>query len=149
MRFFPFFPTTAMVALLALGGSQTAQAASDYRKIQVDRDCTIETLALEGILDVMVLDSATPLKTLYKVGDQYQLQGGKEYVLKFSESSAGFFAFDLRFTPKDSPSSWSCRVKTIADPPFIKVDHGVWTGPEGKVVINTNRYKDFITLQAP
>ena len=149
MRLFHLFPTTAMVALLALAGPQTAQAASDYRKIQVNRDCTMETLTLEGILDVMVLDSATPLKTLYKAGDQFQFLGGKEYVLKFSESSAGFFAFDLRFTPKGSPSSWSCRVKTSADPPFIKVDHDSWSGPESKVEINTDHHKDFITLQVP
>ncbi len=79
--------------------------------------------------------------------DAFNLEAGKEYVLKLNESKAGFFRFELRWTPAGQATSWTCRVRTVAVAPFISVEDGTWSGPAGKVTINTDRGKTFIELE--
>jgi hypothetical protein len=125
----------------------SAETAYDSRRILCAQPCTLQVQAAEGTLEVKVPTASATLKTLYQPGDTFDLEGGKDYVLRFNESQGGFFSFDLRFTAKGGGSAWSCRVKTVADPPFIKVEQESWSGRAGQVEINTDRTKPFLVIR--
>ena len=145
------FPSTARLlfaGIASLALVQPARAESDPRKIICAKPCTLVMKACNGSIDIKVPTASASLKTLYQAGDSFDLEGGKEYVLKLNESRDGWFSFDLQFTPKGGKSTWSCTVKTIAKEPFISLEKAVWSGPAGKVTINTDRKKPFITLNS-
>jgi hypothetical protein len=139
-----------LVALLFLAGSVLplpAETAYDSRRIVCARPCTLRLQAGIGTIEVKVPTASATLKTLYQPGDSYPLDGGKEYVLRFNESPEGYFSFDLQFTPCQGGSAVSCRVRTVADPPFIQVDREAWTGRAGQVEVNTDRTKPFLVIR--
>jgi hypothetical protein len=141
------FLRLVLAACLGLGLASTARAEKDPRRIVCAQACTLELQAANGLIEVKVPTASATLKTLYRSGDRFDLEGGQDYVLMLNESMDGFFSFDLRFSPKDGGSAWSCRVRTVAEPPFISVDRGAWSGPAGKVVVNpADRTKPLITL---
>jgi hypothetical protein len=143
---FPFL-RLALAACLGLGLASAARAEKDPRRIVCAQACTLELKAANGLIEVKVPTASAVLKTLYRSGDRFDLEGGQDYVLMLNESMDGFFTFDLQFSPKDGGPAWSCRVRTIADPPFISVDHAAWSGRAGKVVVNTaDRTKPLIAL---
>ena len=112
--------------LLLLGAAacafaQPAQAASDPRRVVSAGPCTVTLKAGTGTIDIKVPTASGTLKTLWQGGDQSPLAGGQEYVFFFTESKEGLFSFDLQFAPAQG-APWSCRVKTIPDPPFIRVE---------------------------
>ena len=146
MNIFSRLPRPAAILLTGLVAVQAAHAASDPRKVVCAQACTLQLRAAEGFIDIKVPTASGNLKTLYGPGDRFELQAGQEYVLFLNESIKGWFKFDLTFTPKDGGPAWSCRVQTIADAPFIKVDQAAWSGPERKVVVNFDRTKTFLAL---
>jgi hypothetical protein len=144
----PFpFARLVLTGCLGLALASTARAEKDPRRIVCAQACTLELKAATGLIEVKVPTASATLKILYRSGDRFDLEGGQDYVLMLNESVDGFFSFDLQFSPKDGGPAWSCRVRTIADPPFIDVDRGVWSGRAGKVVVNTtDRTKPLIAL---
>jgi len=143
------FPSPARLLLAGIASLALvlpARAESDPRKIISAKPCTLVLKAAKGTIDIKIPTASASLKTLYQPGDSFDLEGGKEYVLKLNESKDGWFAFDLQFTPKGGTSTWSCTVKTISKEPFISLEKATWSGPAGKVTINTDRKKPFITL---
>jgi hypothetical protein len=127
---------------------QPARAASEYRRILCDRRCTLVLKAATGTIDIKIPTASASLKTLAKYGDSFELEAGKDYVLKLNESPDGLFSFDLQFSPHGSGSTWSCRVKTLSIEPFIGVEQDAWSGAAGKVTINADRAKPFITINS-
>jgi hypothetical protein len=142
-------PSSARGLALGLAGlalAQVAHAESDARRIISAKPCTLATLAANGTIEVKIPTATAVLATLSQPGDSFLLDGGKEYVLVFKESKDGLFRFDLKFSPTGSASAWSCRVQTLATPPFIGVRNASWSGAPGKVTINTDRTKSFISI---
>jgi len=135
--------------LAAMTLAQAAHAAGDPRKIRCAWPCTLTLTAGVGSIDIKVPLASGTLRTLYKEGDTFDLEAGKDYVLVFQESKEGLFRFDLRFAAKTGGSAWSCRVRTIPAEPYISVEQSVWEGPPSRVVINTDRVKPFIVLDNP
>ena len=135
-----------LVGVASLALVQPARAESDPRKILCAVPCTLVLKGAKGTIDVKIPTASASLKTLSRDGDSIDLEAGKEYVLKLNESKEGWFSFDLQFTPKGSPSSWSCTVKTISKEPFISLEKANWSGAAGKVTINMDRAKTFITI---
>jgi len=138
------------VAILFLVGSilpLAAETAYDSRRIVCAQPCTLRLQAGSGTIEVKIPTASATLKTLYRPGDSFDLEGNKDYVLRFNESQDGFFSFDLQFAPRQGGSAWSCRVRTVAEPPFIQVDRQTWTGRAGQVEINTDRTKPFLVIQ--
>ena len=133
--------------LAVLAAAPPALAESDSRKIRCAKPCQLALETGEGSIDIKNPLASGTLGTLAKPGDTFNLEGGKEYVLKLNESKAGFFRFDLRLTPAGQDATWTCRVRTLAVEPFISVEGGTWSGPAGKVAINTDRVKPLIELQ--
>lgn len=133
--------------LVAMSLVQPAHAAGDPRKILCAWPCTLTMKAGVGTIDVKVPLASGTLKTLYREGDSFELEGGKDYVLVFKESKDGLFSFDLRFAAKAGDSVWSCRVKTIPTEPYISVEQTAWSGTPGQVAINTDRVKPFIVIK--
>lgn len=144
----PFPSAPARILGLVLAGSLLAHSASDPRSVLCDRPTTLALTGANGTIDIKNPLASGTLKTLYKVGDQYQLQGGQKYVLFLNESSMGFFSFNLQWTSGDpaAPNQWSCRIRTIDKPPFIVVDQQSWTGRPGNVTINPDPTQLFIRL---
>ena len=146
------FNSSARCLTLALAGLalvQPARAASDPRRIHCASPCTLVLQAGDGSIDIKVPTASGSLRTLYQVGDRFDLEGGKDYVLFFNESAKGMFSFDLQFSPGGSGSTWSCRVKTIATEPFISIEPKGWSGSAGTVTISTDRAKPFISIASP
>jgi len=133
-------------AVAGLALAQVAHAESDSRRVICARPCILATKAANGSIEIKIPTATNVLKSLNQEGDSFQLEAGREYVLVFKESKDGFFRFDLQFAPVGTATTWSCRVQTLAVPPFIGVSNGVWAGTPGKVVINTDRVKPFILL---
>lgn len=146
MNIFYSLHRPATVALVALAASQAVHAVADPRRVICAQACTLQLKAAKGFIDIKVPSASGTLRTLYNPGDQFDLEAGKEYVLFLNESADGWFSFDLLFTPKDGSAAWSCRVKTIPEAPFLRVDQTAWSGPEGKAVINVDRTKTFLKL---
>jgi hypothetical protein len=143
--------------LVCLALARPARAASDPRRILCAQPCTLVLQGANGSIDIKDANGCTDLnaltarrslKTLYQSGDQYPLEGGREYVLFFNESNDGLFDFDLQIIPGGQQASWSCRVHTIAGPPFIAVEHQAWSTPQeaGQVTVDTRHGKRFIDL---
>jgi hypothetical protein len=137
----------ARLGMLSLALAAVGSAATDARTILCDKPCTVQLLAAKGTIDVRIPTASAILKTLYKTGDQFQLEGNQEYVLSFNESAEGFFSFNLQFVPAGGNPVWSCRVRTIAVEPFISVDQGTWMGSGCQVTVNTDRTKPIIKLE--
>ena len=138
------------VVLLCLAGSLlplAGEAAYDSRRIHCEGPCTLRLQAGTGTIEVKVPTASATLKTLYRPGDSFELEGGKDYVLRFNESPDGLFSFDLDFAPRQGGKTWSCRVRTAADPPFIQVDRQAWTGQPGQVEVNTDRTKPLLVIR--
>ena len=113
--------TPIPVAILYLAGSTlplAAETAYDSRRIVCAQPCTLRLQAGNGTIEVKIPTASATLKTLYQPGDTFELEGNKDYVLRFNESQDGFFSFDLQFAPRQGGSTWSCRVRTVAEPPF-------------------------------
>ena len=132
------------VAGLAL--AQMAHAESDSRRIIATRPCTLLAKAVNGTIEIKIPTATSVLKTLAEPGDQFQMEGGREYVLVLKESREGLFRFDLQFAPAGAGSTWSCRVQTQATAPFIGIVNGAWSGAPGKVTLSTDRTKFLISL---
>jgi hypothetical protein len=137
-------PATA--ALFALAAAQAAHAVADPRTVVCAQACTVQLKAAKGFIDVKVPNASGNLKSLYNPGDRFDLEAGKKYVLFLNESMEGWFSFELLFTPKDGSTAWSCRVKTVPEEPYIRVDQTSWSGPQGKAAINLDRTKTFLDL---
>ena len=133
--------------LAVLAAAPPALAESDARKVRCLRPCQLALQTGEGTIEIKNPLASGTLHTLAKPGDAFNLEAGKEYVLKLNESKAGFFRFDLRLTPAGQDATWTCRVRTLAVEPFISGEGGTWFGPAGKVAINTDRVKPLIELQ--
>jgi hypothetical protein len=147
MNIFYHLRRPATLALLALAAAQAVHAVADPRKVVCAQPCTIQLKAAKGFIDIKVPTASGNLKTLYNPGDRFDLEAGKEYVLFLNESVEGWFSFELLFTPKDGSAAWSCRVKTIPEDPFIRVDQTAWSGPAGKAELNVaDRTKTFLNL---
>ena len=100
-----------------------------------------------GDLNCRQADLLRPHQHLDGTGADYQFKAGTDYVLVFNESQDGFFNFDLRFEFPATGSTWSCRVRTTADEPFIAVDDKGWQGRPGVAVANLDRGKLFLSLR--
>ena len=135
-----------LVGIASFALVQPARAESDPRKIICAKPCTLVLKAAKGTIDVKIPTASGTLKTLYQDGDSFDLEGGKEYVLKLNESKEGWFSFDLQFKPKGGTSTWSCTVKTISKEPYISVEKANWSGTAGKVSIDMVRTKPFIQI---
>ena len=125
---------------------QAAHAESDARRVICARPCILATKTANGTIEVKTPFASNVLKTLAQQGDSFKLEAGREYVLVFKESQAGFSRFDLNFSPVGTASTWSCRVQTLAVPPFIGVANAVWSGTPSRITINTDRVKPFISM---
>ena len=132
---------------LAVLAAFPARAESDFRKIRCARPCQLALLTGEGSIAIKTPLASGTLRTLAKPGDAFNLEAGKDYVLKLNESPAGFFRFDLSLTPAGQATAWTCRVRTLAVAPFISVESATWSGPAGKVTSSTDRVKPLIELQ--
>ncbi len=137
-----------LAGLASLVLVQPAFAAGDPRRVQCAQTCTLTARTLNGSIDIKNPLASGTLKTLAQAGDAYELAGGQEYVLVLNESKAGWFSFELQFTPKGEGAPWSCRVRTIPDPPYIAVDRATWTGTPGQVTLNLDRTKPIILLSS-
>ena len=133
--------------LAVLAAAPPALAESDARKVRCLRPCQLALQTGEGTIEIKNPLASGTLHTLAKPGDAFNLEAGKEYVLKLNESKAGFFRFELRWTPAGQATSWTCRVRTVAVAPFISVEDGTWSGPAGKVTIHTDRGTTCIELE--
>ena len=147
---FPTTPTRLLLAGLAsIILAQPARAATDPRRIQCASACVLTLKAANGTIDIKVPEASGTLRTLAQSGDAFELEAGRVYVLFLKESNEGRFSFDLQFAPKAGGSAWSCQVKTLPIEPFIEVGQTAWSGAPGRVIINTDRTKPFITLDTP
>ena len=143
-------PTRLLLAGLAsIALAQPARAATDPRRIQCASACVLTLKAANGTIDIKVPEASGTLRTLAQSGDAFELEAGRVYVLFLKESNEGRFSFDLQFAPKAGGSAWSCLVKTLPIEPFIGVERTAWSGAPGRVTINTDRTKPFITLDTP
>jgi hypothetical protein len=126
--------------------TQMAHAATDPRIILCAKSYTLVLKTGNGTIDIKDLRATPTLATLYKPGDKFELQGGREYALMLNESKDGYFTFDLQLAPSDPGSTWSFRIKTIPTAPYLSVVDQGWSQAPGKVVITMDRAKPLIAI---
>jgi hypothetical protein len=137
----------AAVAAAGMALAFSARGAEDPRTVVCAQACTLQVQAANGFIDIKTPQASGSLKTLYRKGDRFDLAAGQPYVLFFNESMDGWFSFKLQFTPRDGGSAWTCQVRTVAEPPFIRVDQAAWSGAPGKVEIHAeDRARTFLAL---
>ena len=135
------------LGLASLALVQPARAAGDTRRVRCDQPCALVMKAAVGVLEVKAFPTSPALGSLYRDGDRFQLEGGRDYFLVFNESQDGLFSFDLQFIVNGGGSAWSCRVKAIPETPFIAVAQGAWTGPAGEVSVSTDRARPLLRIR--
>jgi len=140
-------PRVLLCALASLVLVRPAMAESDHRRVQFAKPYTLVLQAATGSIDVMNPFASQALATLYKDGDSFAFEPGKDYVLKLNESPEGVFSFEWNLKPVGEGPAWSCTVKAIPTEPFIKVQVEPLPGTHGVALVNTDRTKRLIEIQ--
>jgi hypothetical protein len=139
-----------LLLLAALAGLLPAQAAADIRRIRCDRAYQLELVDSCGFIEIKPNPYAQAnLKTLYQKKDSFKLEAGRDYYLMLNEAPEGYFRFDLKLTPVDQGSTWSCQVRTQAEAPFIGVtaQQVAATGQPGNLTTSTDPRQPLIDVK--